>query len=66
MIAASRAKANLVGILTPEVEVKQRSLTIEATLADLNIDDLRQLLALGDTAKALEAGDGSIPPDAPG
>tara|TARA_R100001086_G_scaffold111157_1_gene56701 strand:- start:799 stop:1302 length:504 start_codon:yes stop_codon:yes gene_type:complete len=66
MIAASRAKANLVGILTPQLEVKQRSLTIEATLDELNIDDLRQLLALGDTAKALEAGDGSIPPDAPG
>jgi len=66
MIAASRAKANLVGILTPQLEVKQRSLTIEATLDELNIDDLRQLLALGDTAKALEAGDSSIPPDARG
>lgn len=61
MIAASKAKANLVGLLQPVVKVESRSINIDVALDGMTVDELRELIAFGDAAEAIESkalGDG--------
>jgi hypothetical protein len=59
MIKATERKANLVGLLMPQMQVTSRSVSIDASLDGMSVDELRQLMALGSTARALETGDGT-------
>ena len=56
MIAATKLKANLVGLLQPQVSVESKSVNINATIADMTVEELRALIAVGDQAEVLESG----------
>ena len=60
-VAASKAKANLAGLLMPSTETTSHSLSITATLDTLSPEDLRELLQLGTQAKQIESGSGNNP-----
>jgi hypothetical protein len=56
---ATLLRANLAGILLPQVNVNSRTLHLEASLGEMTPEELRSLIAAGNEARALEDGTGT-------